>query len=316
VDPSNYERKHDKAGRMPNWFTLEEVQLYSQNPNPKWSAWTFEMVMAALGEHQERGDRISTTTLTSACPRAEVLKRKVDYIGALDEMYAPLRGTMVHRTLERYHRPGGIPEGWFMTLVDGIEISCSPDLLTTDAVFDYKVPTDVTGVPMWDPFRHQTEQLMVNAFIARHMTAWKVLVDGVKVDNGPLPFDPRVETADKAVIVYLGPKGPKTIMVQRSVEVMTSSGKTMKRKRPLIWDDDEALTFLRPRLHVMRNALDAFPDWPEPWVDPDTGKEWLAEHLWGGPASWDCPGWPVCRIPGCLAKRWPYSMTWDKPERP
>jgi len=99
VDPSHYERAHARAGRLPNWLTLDEALLASSAPNPKWSPWTFEIIQAALGEHQERGTRLSTTALTSPCPRAEVLKRSVDYIGSLDDMYAPLRGTMVHRTL-------------------------------------------------------------------------------------------------------------------------------------------------------------------------------------------------------------------------
>lgn len=320
IDPSHYERAHAKAGRLPNWLTLDEALLLSQAPNPKWSPWTFELIQAALGEHQERGKRLSTTSLTAPCPRAEVLKRSVDYIGSLDDMYAALRGTMVHRTLETYTRLGAIAEGRFYTHIDDIEISGSPDLVTEDTVYDYKVPAEATGVPSFGyPFRHQTEQLMMNAFILRHAEKWD-LPPGL---NG-LPFDPREHPVKHAVIVYLGPKMPKVIEYLVSQEFTTPSGVTKKLKRPYIWSDQEVLAGydeddrkhggLRAKLHLMRNALDSYPDWPEPYYDPDTDTTYTAEYVWGGEPGWACPGAPICRIPGCLAQRKPERYTWEKPE--
>ncbi len=324
IDPSHYERSHAKAGRLPNWLTLDEAMLSSQAPNPKWSPWTFEMIRAALGEHQERGKRLSTTALTAACPRSSVLERSVDYIESLDNMYAALRGTMIHRTLESYTRLGAIAEHRFFTTIDGISISGSPDLVTEDTVFDYKVPTDQTGVPSFGyPFRHQTEQLMMNAFILRHMEDW-VGPDGEPSADAPLPFDPRENAVTHAVIVYLGPKGPKVIEYQVNQEFVTPAGVTKKSKRPYVWSDDEVLGGyddedkknggMRAKLHIMKNALDSYPDWPEPWEDPDTGLVHTASDVWGGlNETWDCPGPPICRLPSCLARRRPDMYTWDRP---
>lgn len=321
IDPSHYERAHAKAGRLPNWLTLEEALLASQAPAPKWSPWTFELIQAALGEHQERGTRLSTTALTAPCPRAEVLKRKVEYIGSLDDMYAALRGTMVHRTLEAYTRLGAIAEARFYTTIDGIVISGSPDLVTTDTVFDYKVPTDVSGVPSFAyPFRHQTEQLMMNAYILRHAEKWDLPAALTE-----LPFDPRQEHVSHAVIVYLGPKGPKVIEYQRSEEFLTPAGKWKKAKRPYVWNDDEVLNGyddedkklggMRARLHLMYNALRDYPEWPEPYENPETGEVYRAEDVWGGGnADWVCPGPPICRLPDCLARRRDHMYAWPKPE--
>ena len=319
VDPSHYERAHAKAGRLPNWLTLDEALLLSQAPNPKWSPWTFELIQAALGEHQERGKRLSTTALTAACPRSAVLERSVDYIGSLDSMYAALRGTMVHRTLESYTRLGAIAEGRFYTTIDGIELSGSPDLVTEDTVYDYKVPTDQTGVPSFGyPFRGQTEQLMMNAFILRHAEKWDL-----PPYLAALPFDPRETPVTHAVIVYLGPKAPKVIEYQVAQEFVTPAGVTKKSKRPYVWSDEEILGGydkgdqknggMRAKLHLMKNALDSYPDWPEPWENPDTGLVHTAEAVWGGAnATWDCPGPPVCRLPDCLARRRPDLYMWER----
>lgn len=321
VDPSHYERAHAKAGRLPNWMTLEEALLASQAPNPKWSPWTFELIQAALGEHQERGVRISTTTLNAACPRSSVLERMEDYIGNLDNMYASLRGTMVHRTLEAYTRLGAIAEGRFYTTIDGIEISGSPDLVTEDTVYDYKVPTDQTGVPSFGyPFRHQTEQLMLNAYILRHAERWD-LPEGMT----GLPFDPRESPVTHAVIVYLGPKTPKVIEYLANQTFVTPKGVEKQVKAPYIWTDEEVLAGhdkddrkvggMRAKLHIMYNALTQYPEWPDPWTDPDTDVTYTAEQVWGGTnADYRCPGRPICMLPDCLARRNPGMYVWERPE--
>lgn len=320
IDPSHYERARARAGRLPKWLTMEEALNLSAVPNPKWSPWTFELIKAALGEHQERGKRISTTTMTTPCPRQEVLKRSVDYVGSLDDMYAPLRGTMVHRTLEHSARLGAIAEARFFTTVDEIELSCSPDLVTENTVYDYKVPVDASGVPTFGyPFRHQTDQLMTNAFILRHAERWE-LPDG----STTLPFDPRENPVSHAVIVYLGPKGPKVIEWQRMEEFVTPTGAKRSGKRAYVWNDDEVLNGydkeakqlggMRAQLHLMYNALHSYPEWPEPWENVETGEVYTAEQVWGGPKGWKCPGPPLCRLPDCLARREPDMYAWESPE--
>lgn len=309
VDPSHYERAHDKPGRLPKWLTLDEVRLAAMTPNPKWAPWTYELIEAVLTEHQERGRRLSVTTLTSPCPRATVIERMENYIGSLDGAYASLRGTMIHRTLEAYPRQGSIAEHRFYTTIDGIEISGSPDLLTTDAIYDYK--TTETPPPFGYPYRHHTEQLMFNAYIARHAEKWE---DHEGVENGELPFDPRDYPVSHAVAVYLGPRGPKVIEYLRKEEIVTPTGAKRYPKRPYVWTDEEVLAEFRPRLHIMRRALDSYPEWPEPWVDPETEKVYTAESLWGGEKGWKCPGPPICNLPNCVARRDPSRYVWPREE--
>lgn len=294
VDPSHYERSHHKPGRLPRWYSVDEILAMAHEDNPKWAPWPFELVHAALKEHQERGDRISTSALTAPCPRGEIVKRKMDYIGTLDSMYLPVRGTMVHKMLEGYARLGSIAEIRFYTTVDGIEISCSPDLLTEKALYDYKV-TD--SPPLFDyPYRHHTEQVQFNAFIVRHAEKWET-ADGKHVD---LPFDPREFPVEHAVVVYLGPKGPKVIETTRKQEFVTPTGVHKEAKRPFVWPDDEVLAELRPRIHAMHNAFEVFPNWPEG-----------AEDVWGGEPSYHCPGPPLCNLPDCPARRYPDNLVWE-----
>jgi hypothetical protein len=80
VDPSH---KANKASATPPpWLPVEELLSKAYTAEPKWSPYTFEIINAALGEIEERGDNISTTTLTGPCPRSTVLERKEDYYRA------------------------------------------------------------------------------------------------------------------------------------------------------------------------------------------------------------------------------------------
>lgn len=304
IDPSHYERRHHKHGRLPRWLTIDEALAQAFQENPKWSNWPFELMNAVIGEHQERGDRLSVSLLTGGCPRSNVLERKEDYIANLDDQYASLRGTMVHRTLESYTRPGGIPEARFYVTVDGIELSCSPDLLTETTLTDYKVTENPPSYSY--PYRHHTEQVQFNAFIARHAEKWD-LPEGMT----DLPFDPREHPARQVAVVYLGPKGPKILTTERKEVYVTPAGVEREGNRPYVWSDEEALEELRPRLHIMENALRDYPDWPEPWTDVETGKVWTAEEVWGGSPGWKCPGPPLCNLPADLAKSYPDGMWWE-----
>jgi hypothetical protein len=138
---------------------------------------------------------------------------------------------------------------------------------------------------------------MYGAFIARHAEKWD-LPEGM----AGLPFDPRESPVRNALVVYLGPKGPKPILVERKEKFITPSGVEKEGKRPLIWSDEEVLDELRPRLHMMKEALDIFPRWPEG-----------AEEVWGGRPGYECPGPPLCYLPNCLAKRDPSMYVWENP---
>lgn len=296
IDPTGKEAL-PHPGNLPNWMTQEQLlQMLASNELGE-SHWTYEMAAAAIQNVQDRGDIISTTALTTSCIRGEVLKRKEDYIGDLNDLWTALRGTLIHRTLEIASPPGSISEVRFFTEVDGIEISGQPDMMTEKYLVDYKVPADQNTIPMSYLYSNQTEQLMINAFIARNATRW---------DPEDLPFDPRDYPVESVGIVFIGPKRPKVMVHKASVEVIGKNGKPKRVRLPVVWSDEEVLHTIRPRMHLLKNALDSYPDWPKPYVEPG-GVTWTVNDLWGGDETWDCPGWPFCKFATCLAKRKVYK---------
>lgn len=295
IDPSHAERRNDEPGRYPNWYTVSQLLHKAETTSPKWSPWTREMIVGALSEHQER-DYISTTMLVGGCPRSSVLERREDWIGSLDAMYASLRGTMLHAMLERSAGPGSCAEARFFTTIDDIELSCSPDLIRGDTMYDYKM---TENPPTFDyPYKKHTMQLQYNRFIVNNAERW--LYDGKPFD---IAFNPRELTFEHLVVVYLGPKGPKPIEVMKSKEVRTPNNKWIKRKLPHIMSDEEVLADISVRLHNMQRALDSYPVWPQGLED---------EPGWEGPAGWGCPGAPICYLPNCLGKRYPQGLTWPR----
>lgn len=306
IDPSHEKAQKDfgKPGVLPAWVELSEA-LDAVRSSVKWAPWTYELLHAMFAEHQER-DYISSSMLTSACPRAEVIKRSVEYVSDLTDLYIPFRGTMVHRTMEYHAAEDSIAEARFWTTVDGVEISCSPDLLRPDALFDYKV-TEVP--PMYDyPYVHHKEQVEFNAFICRHAERWQL-----PAGRDFMPFDPRENQAKHVVLVYMGPKFVKVLEVEKTEEMFDGkTGKFKKAKVPFVWPDKLVLKELRPRLHTLELGLQAYPDWPAPWTDPETKKTYTFESVWGGEPGWGCPGPPLCNLPKCLARRYPHRLTWEK----
>jgi hypothetical protein len=313
VDPSHRiaERDRGMPGVLPPWVSLEE-SLEHVRRDAKWAPWTYELLAAMYAEYQERGERITSSALVSACPRAEIVKRKTSYVDDLKSLYVPFRGTMVHRTMEYHSDPDAIAEARFYTTIDGIEVSCSPDLLRRDILFDYKV-TEVP--PMYQyPYVHHKEQVEFNAYVARHAEKWD-LPKGIE----SLPFDPRQSPVTSVAVVYLGPKFVKVLVVEKKEEVFTKTGKFKKVQVPFVWPDPLVLKVFRPRIHIFQNALDAYPDWPAPWtdvsdVDKKTGlpRTYTAEEVWGGEQGWECPGPPICNLPDCLARRKPHRLMWPK----
>ena len=300
VDPSHDERATDEPGRYPNWLTLDEVLHVASRSDPKWSPWQYELLAAGLAEHQER-DYISTSLLAGGCPRTSVLERREDYIGTIDSMWAAFQGTMIHRTLEAAVRPGGVAEWRFFTEVEGYDISCSPDLVTVDpgTLWDWK---RTENPPTFGyPFRKHTLQVQYNRYIVNHAKSW-VDNNGEKTD---VPFNPRELNFEHCVVVYLGPKGPKPIEVMETRDVQTPNGKTVRRKVPFVWSDQQVVDDMMPRLEAMAIALDAYPEWPD-GLEKAPG--------WEGPPGWKCPGPPLCYLPNDLAKRYPGGLVWDKPK--
>lgn len=297
VDPRGDTPLPEVSG-LPRWYTAQDLLNALASNTLGESHWTYEMAAAVMQGVQERGDMISTTAITGMCPRAEIIKRREDYVGDLNELYSALRGTLMHRTLELASPPGGaIAEVRFFTTVDGIEISGAPDMFTPTYLVDYKVPADQGKIPMQYLYTSQVEQLMLNAFIVRNAERWDPA-------DAPLAFDPREAKIETVGIVFIGPQRPKVMVFKKSVPVTTLAGKSKNVRLPYVWTDEEVLQAVRPRLHLLKNALESYPEWPEQYEDPESGVRWRAEEIWGGVAgSWRCPGWPSCKFATCLAKR-------------
>jgi hypothetical protein len=303
VDPTHNERKADEQGRLPNWFPLDVFQEQFRTASPKYSPWTWEVVDSALAQWQER-DYISTTMLVGGCARTKVLERKEDFILDIDSLWAAFKGTMVHRTLEFSARPGSLAEARFYTKfyvggVGDVEVSCSPDLVTQNpnAVVDYKAPSDDRSIPMYGyPWKSHVDQLQYNRYIVNHSEKWD-LPEGVE-----LPFNPRTLQFEHLYIVYLGSRGPKVIECQKAIPWEYKNGNTGTRKVPDVWSDDTVEDDLVPRLRAMLRALDSYPVWPE-GLEDEPGFE--------GPPGWRCPGRPWCKLPDCLAKRYPDGLIWS-----
>jgi hypothetical protein len=302
VDPSHDERAAGEDGRLPRWLSLEKVLEVSQTGDPKWSPWPYELLKAGIDNYQER-DYISSTALTGGCFRGRVLERRADFIGYLDEMYASLKGTQIHRTLEHAARPGAVAEWRFFCDLEvspnhTIELSCSPDTVVYEGetgVWDWK--TTENPPTFGYPWRSHTKQLEFNAYIIRHATHW-VNAEG---EDENLPFVPWETPMQHLAVVYLGPKGPKVIEVMKTREVETPNGRTIKRKMPDIWSDEDVLAEMVPAAKGLLMGLEAYPEWP-PGLEDYPG--------FAGPAGWACPGKPWCSLPNCVAKRYPNGLVW------
>lgn len=301
VDPSHKEMARDSLGRMPEWLPLDAAVAAAEATGTKWSPWTYELMAAMFGEYQDRQSRISASSLVDHCARADVIKRKADYVEDLESLYVPFRGTMIHRTLELYGHTEAIVEHRFFTDVAGETISCSPDHLSRTTLTDYKVTE--TPPQYNNPWRNHTEQVQFNAFICRNATRWRRSGDSLDGDEdfSSLPFDPRESPASKLVVMYLAPKWPKALLVEKTTDYFDfKKGKEVRGKQPFVMSDDQVLDVLVPRVEMFRKGLEAYPEWPDG-----------AEKVWGGDPGWRCPGYPLCRLPNCLAKRWPNRLTWE-----
>jgi hypothetical protein len=317
VDPSHDVSKVDWRGdKLPPWLTPEELVAHSKLQGPKWSEWNYELLHAMVSDQQQR-DYLSTTALLG-CERTTVIERKEPYIMlSATEMYASFRGTMVHLTLEHSARPNSLAECRFHTTINGIAVSCSPDLITEDGqLWDYKTPSEGSGVPPYEyPWPSHTLQLMFNAYIVRHAEK----VEGLYVvGNGltrPATLDD-IPPITSVTVQYLGPKNPKPITFEKKQPSIIQKGPNagqpgQPRKQPYVWTDDEVESGLKintrqepglpARLEAMAAALEAYPEVPLE-----------ALEIWGGPDEYRCPGAPYCKLPNCLAKRYPHALYWER----
>jgi hypothetical protein len=297
IDPSHDERKLDAPGRPPRWLTIDDLLGEALTQGPKWSPWSYELIQAVLSNIQNR-DYFSTSMLTGGCYRGTVLERREDYVDSLDGNYASIKGTLIHRTLELAQRPGSLNEWRFFTDIDGLEFSCSPDVIQPDIglLSDWKTTENPPNFGY--AYRHHKEQVNLNRWVVNHATRW---LDPQGSTDTPIPVDPRTIQFTQLSVVYLGPKEPKTILIEATREAKTPNGATIKRKVPDVWTDKAVRKFLDPRLEGLEMALASYPDWPE-GLEEYPGFE--------GPAGWACAGPPYCYLPMCLGKRYPNGLVW------
>lgn len=300
IDPTHDARKQltgGASGKLPKWYKVDEILQEAATAEPKWSPWPYELLAAALGEVEDRGEHLSTTALVSPCPRSRILQSKADYITTMEDLWRAFRGTMIHYVLEAAARPGSIAEVRFHTTFANDDLSCKPDLITENGViWDYK---NTAKNPLYNNmYPNHVGQLQLNRYIVSNAKSWEK--DGKEV---ALPFDPRHMEFDHLVILYLDLDGPKPLEYEEKIEVATKKGAlypTKKLSVPTIWSDGKVEDMFVPLYQDMRLAMTSYPDFPEVLVEK-----------WGGDASWKCPGYPWCPLKGkCLASRWPNGLIW------
>lgn len=312
IDPSHNERASDEPGRYPKWLSTEDILTEAATSNPKWSPWPYELLAAAMNHDADR-ETVSVTQVTGGCARSKVIGLFEPYVENVDSMYAAMRGTWAHKTFEANVRPTAISEWRFYTTVyiPGFgeqTLSGSPDLLIyggEPGIWDYKVTENPPTFGY--PYKGHRRQLEFLRYLINHAERWK---DAERNENAAIPFNPRELRFEHLAIVYVGPKGPKVIEVEKTVEVKTPNNKVIKRKRPYIASDEEVEKELIPRLEGLLIARESYRE--------DGGNEWppgLEKYPgFEGPPSWKCPGPPLCALPNCLAKRWPHGLIWESPD--
>lgn len=314
VDPSHDEVMNNTLGRYPRWYPVQSIINQANEADPKWSQWSYELLKAMLdelideaGDPYHVGDNITTTALVGGCPRSKVLERKEDFIATVGSFYAMFRGTMIHRTLEYAARPGSAVEARFHTTVAGVPLTCKPDLITPQGdLYDYKFTENPPTFGY--PWRDHTLQVQYNAFIVRHAEKMSQCPDPSQVGFW------RENEQRSATLMYLGPKGPKPIVVEKMQPWFDDKGRESKKKQPYMWTDEEVLEgvsgkWLMPgtkepgliqRIEAMAEAFDSYPKFPASFA-----------KTFGGQEDWRCPGPPLCHLPECLAKRYPNGMVWE-----
>lgn len=318
--PTHDELAAHEPGRWPKWLPPEELLELSKTWGPKDSPYNYELLDAAIGDIYE-SDSISPTYLLNACPRSAIIQRKMPYIALADSFFAMVRGSMVHQTLEQHARPGSLAEVKFHATVEGTEVRAIPDLITPEVggvygLWDWKVSDNP---PMYYPYKSNRRQVELNRYITNRAEKWLHKVEGCHGANCWEPFDipvnPRTLEFAHLTLMYLGPKGPKPMTIEKKQPFVTPKGKEIMKNQPYVATDSEVEEWLLPLLDIFKIAEEAFPEWPEGLErmsirDTSGGKVFP----FGGGPTWRCPGAPICNLPACAAKRYPDGLYWDQPK--
>lgn len=266
----------------------------AKRDNPKF---TYELLSAMLAEVQDRGRRISATTVLSGkCLRSEVLKRTRPYTDDPQKLYASFRGTMFHGRLELNAHPASIPEARFHKYLDGLGwFSGSPDLVDPKAgyLYDYKFTKEN---PKFDyPWKDHKEQVQVNRWLVDHCDYVEYAGEVYPITEAGFAavgeeYDAEVGRANASkfrpydwqglLVIYMDDKGPKPILCTRSIDVpkKTNPKETKKARIADIWEDDRVEELIRTGYAAAAAALDpdndtlpAIPDAYQGWKHPLCG---------------------------------------------
>lgn len=268
---------------------------------------TYELLSAMLAAVQDRGTRISTTTLSTKCLRSEVLQRTQPYTLDPVKGYASFRGTMFHGQLEQHAHPDAIEEPRFhITLPGGHSFSGSPDLVdpVRGLLYDYKVTRET---PRFDsPWKEHRVQGQVNRWLVDNadFVEWRgefyaLTPQGAEellalYGEAPVVHLDVEANRSKFVpmdwqgiyVVYMDDKGPKPILCTKSIQVpkKTNPDEMKSIRVPDIWSDDEVQAFVVSRYATVRRAFDRIMEDPDdiPPIEEDFA-------LWRHPLCDWCP---------------------------
>lgn len=269
--------------------------------------WTYELLSALLATVQDRGRRISTTTLTAKCPRSEYLKRTTDYTEEAAKLWASFRGTMFHGQLEQHAHPRSVAEARYWKDLGGDlgMLSGSPDLVDISAglLYDYKFTKEN---PRYDyPWKDHIEQVQINRWLVEHADYVEERRDfegciplfplserghdlvAARIEEEPRAFLAGADTTENrirfvpyewqgCIVIYMDDKGPKPLTCTRSEEVIGKNSKPRKVRVPDVWADHRVYELVVKKYAERQEALegDVLPDIPEgyeAWAHPLCG---------------------------------------------
>lgn len=245
--------------------------------------YTYELLASMVSLVQDRGARISTTTLTTKCLRSEVLQRMLPYTGDPDLMYASFRGTLWHGQLEQHVHSDSIEEPRFH-IIDCLGLgpfSGSPDLLDVGAgtLYDYKFNKEN---PRWTtPWEGHVQQQQINRWLVDHAdyVEWRGKLYALTPEGADHLAHLDDEVTDTAAnrarfqpidwqglyVVYMDDRGPKPLLITRSEQVPNTSKPGTRAKRVAdIWEDARVEEFIKEKYQAAAEAFaGVLPDIPE-----------------------------------------------------
>lgn len=255
-------------------------------------SFTYELLKAMFDNVQDRGRRVSTTTLSTACMRSEWYQRLGEYTEQPKKLYASFRGTMFHGQLEGNAHPDSVAEPrYHIDLTDyGLgPFSGSPDLVDVKKglIYDYKF---VKETPKYAyPYAKHVEQAQINRWLVDN-AEWVECRD----EYGAMQ-QYRLERPENRArfvpmdwqglyVVYMDDKGARPLLVTKSERVLGKNGREKSVRVADIWSDERVFDLIRTRFDEVQQAFTS--DTP-----PDLTEEFRG---WEHPLCDYCPAKREC----------------------